>query len=866
MSSIHVSTLGRLVVHRDDRELSQLPAQRLRCALLVYLALERRATREQILSLLWPDRDPERARHALSQTLYELRSTLGDDWVDSRGDTMLVDDEVSADVVEFEAAIEDGNWRRAVELYRGRFLDGIYLVNTREFEGWVDGLQSKLARRFRTALREAVGELRATGSPAEALRLARRGVELDPLDDEAQHQLILLLAESGQRTNALKQYDRYEELLRAELDVEPLEETMELIRRIREGELDEAGGKLLREPKIDEIPPEKEGAEKSESPEDREVEGGRSEPGPGRVVSAGGFSPELIPDAGRGAYFGQRTKGGLDARSVSLLGQSTLVAVGVGIFVLVLVAFLWMGGSPEGADADSPADPFAISALPASRIAVLYFDDHSADRSMGGLADGITETLIHELAQVPGLDVVPRNGSKLFRDRDATPWDSVASVLGAGTIIEGSVDGSVETARVTIRLVDAGTQRQLESTRLDLPLEDRFALLDTVAVRVGGLVQQRVGLEVRLDELRAGTTEEEALELVQSAESERRTAEALASDGALVEAEAALSRADSLLVRASELDEEWDQPPILRGWTALQRADVEEAREFDAGVESDGVAAHLRSARRIARTALDMAPESAEALELRGIATFRTWQAGVAQDSANLFLESAERDLRAAIREDPALARAHATLSTLLNETGHFEEALIHAEEALDRDGFLDNADDLLFQLGQNLVDLRRAAEAAERFAEGRRRFPDDQRFPAAQLSLLSYRDEIPPDVDRAWELAREMERLSPPTARAINSAYGSLQVAAVLARAGDRDSARAVMDRFKADPVRLRGDPGVPYLESIVWLELGQRDSALARLEDFVELMPQRRAYLAEDWAFDSLAEDSVFRALTTP
>lgn len=67
MSRIHVLTLGRLVVCHDDRELTRLPAQRLRCALLVHLAVERRTTRERILSLL--ERMPQQ------------RAYLGQDWL-----------------------------------------------------------------------------------------------------------------------------------------------------------------------------------------------------------------------------------------------------------------------------------------------------------------------------------------------------------------------------------------------------------------------------------------------------------------------------------------------------------------------------------------------------------------------------------------------------------------------------------------------------------------------------------------------------------------------------------------------------------------------------------------------------------------
>jgi len=842
LSRIHVSTLGRLVIRDEDRELAQLPAQRLRCALLVYLAVERRATREQILSLLWPDRDPDRARHSLSQTLYELRTTLDGDWVESRGDLMSVDDDVTADVVEFEEAVKKEAWSRAVEIYRGRFLDSIYLVDTREFEGWVDRLQGRLSRLFRQALGEAVGESRAAGNLEKALRLARRGVELDPLDDESQHQLVLLLAESGQRSAALKQYERYEQLLRDELDVEPLDQTMKLVRRIRKGRLDESGGALLGEPRM-------EGGKVIEgSPED--------------AAEEDDAPPDLIPAVGRGSFLGQRAGSGSQIRLASLLQRSTFVAVGVGIFVVVLVGFLWLSGSAREAT-DTGTQPSESSGLSPSRIAVLYFDDHSADRSMGGLADGITETLIHELAQVPGLDVVPRNGSRIFREREAIPWDSVASVLGAGTVIEGSVDGSEGSARIAIRLVNAATQQQLESALLQLPTENRFALLDSVAGRVAGLVQRTVGLEVRLDELRAGTSVEEALELVQSAESEQRTAEALSDDGALPEAEAALSRADSLLVLASELDEDWEQPLILRGWGSLQLAGVEEERSFDPSIASTGPAPHLEAARRFARTALEIAPDSPEALELSGVAAFRTWRAGLARDSAAMQVTTAERDLRAAIRSDESLARAHATLSALLRETGHFEEALIHAEDALSHDRFLDNAADLTFQLGQTLLDLGRPEEAGEWLEEGRRRFPDDRGFISGQLTLLMLPTGSTPDVDRAWELAREMERLTPPPSRPANAAYGRMQVAAILARAGRPDSALAVVSRLEASGLADSGGPGVLYLKSIVWLHLGQRDSALANLERFLEESPQMEAYIPEDWAFEPLWDDPGFQEL---
>ena len=71
---------------------------------------------------------------------------------------------------------------------------------------------------------------------------------------------------------------------------------------------------------------------------------------------------------------------------------------------------------------------------------------------------------------------------------------------------------------------------------------------------------------------------------------------------------------------------------------------------------------------------------------------------------------------------------------------------------------------------------------------------------------------------------------------------YRRLFVAAVLARAGMADSARHVLDRVRATPVEVRGSTALP--EAYVYLLLGQRDSAVARLDALMRAAPQRRMY----------------------
>lgn len=232
---LRLSALGIPRVVRRGEELSAFARQPLRTALLFYLAVEGRTTRSTLVTVLWPERDESRGRHALSQTLYELRQELGDEVIRTVGEELRIEPGVEVDVREFEEAVEAEEFGRASDLYRGLFLEGAHLCDSREFEGWVDRTRARLARLHRVAQRERIAALVAGGELREALEAARKWASLEPLDDEAQHALIELLARTGSRIEALRRYEAYRERLHEELEVEPLDETRELVTRIRDG-------------------------------------------------------------------------------------------------------------------------------------------------------------------------------------------------------------------------------------------------------------------------------------------------------------------------------------------------------------------------------------------------------------------------------------------------------------------------------------------------------------------------------------------------------------------------------------------------------------------------------------------------------
>ena len=250
--TVRLNTLGRLQVFRGSEELKSYSVRGTRCALLLHIALEGETTRDAAMGLVWPESSPEQARHSLSQTLYELRKDLGEDWVESTGEVLRVGD-LESDATRFVRAVESEKYQEALSLYLGPFLEGTYLVDSPDFQQWVDRRRSAIDRMRRNAQRAEVEFRVGRGDLEGALEVTYFWVECDPLDDEAQHTLVKLLADAGHRSEALSQFDEFERTLRRELEVSPLAEMHRLIERIRAGNDEELGAQ---QPGISSVPTE----------------------------------------------------------------------------------------------------------------------------------------------------------------------------------------------------------------------------------------------------------------------------------------------------------------------------------------------------------------------------------------------------------------------------------------------------------------------------------------------------------------------------------------------------------------------------------------------------------------------------------
>ena len=160
-------------------------------ALLVHLALTpgRRISREFLLDLLWADVDPDRARNALRQALFQLRRLLGPDALPGTEELALARP-IETDRDRFLAAIERGELESAVQAYGGAFLPAFGVPGGVRFEQWADLERDRLRAAFVRSAELLVRRLLNQSRFRDAQRLARRVRDEAP-DAESAWRLLL---------------------------------------------------------------------------------------------------------------------------------------------------------------------------------------------------------------------------------------------------------------------------------------------------------------------------------------------------------------------------------------------------------------------------------------------------------------------------------------------------------------------------------------------------------------------------------------------------------------------------------------------------------------------------------------------------
>ena len=525
-----------------------------------------------------------------------------------------------------------------------------------------------------------------------------------------------------------------------------------------------------------------------------------------------------------------------------------LTAVALGTLSVILESE--RGGPQSGARA---------AAFDPRHIAVLYFQHRAPQDSLGYLADGLTEELIHQLSRVPTLQVISQNGVGPYRHTNVPP-DSIARALKVGTLVQGIVAQSGNRLRLTVALIDGGTGAELSSTTLERPHQEIFALQDDLAQEVAIFLRQRLGEEVQKKmAITRAETHPRAWHLVQQAGEHTRDLDGLLAAGDTTGAAVRLDKADSLLALAQREEPKWPRPSVARGRIAYSRLEL-------VGTVDRRYAEHWTDLALVhADRALRINPEDPEGLELRGTLRYDRWMLNLARNPAETsrLLRGAQADLEAAVVKDPTAANAWISLSHLRMAQSQSALAKIAALRAYQADPYFASAQQTLWRLFQSSLDLEDAREAKRWCEEGQRRFPESYRFAECQLWLYALKT-MTPDLGRLQPLYERYLELTPLNVRAFNEHYGQMLVAIAQARAGLRDSADAIARRARADTT-IDETRELAMLEAIMRTMLGEHDKALHQLGLYLSANPQFREGMARDrtWWFQDLRTDPRYLEL---
>jgi DNA-binding SARP family transcriptional activator/TolB-like protein len=895
---IEIKTFGRGAISRDGVRLRGLVAQKQKCSLLLYLTLEGPVSRDRLVTVFWPGRDREKARHSLSQTLYALRRELGEECLQTKGDRVEVAcDRVAVDARDLEMAAQEGDWERVIELYEGPFLAQLPLHDGPEFEEWCSRTCTRLARLANRAFAQLVERRAAAGLTEEALAVATRWAKLEPHEDEAQHAVVALLALSGDRTAALRQFDAYRGALARDLQVEPLEETLALVERIRAGEAPEFSPLSSEDRAAEEVPRSR-----------RTGEAATLRPLAPRPGSFAQLMEELRTRLLYQVLAAYVAVSWLAMEFTGLLIERAMLPEWVFpllltllVIVLPFVAILAWAQEAAAVDVETarlrwprwasrarpkyvlatlgtlvlgllaglallgrsrPSDQVidAAVAFDPTKIAILYFDDRSADSSLASLARGLTEDLINRLHGVHALSVISAAGVKPFAGKSIST-DSIGRSLGVGALVDGIVEPLEDSVSVTVHIVHPYTAQQVHVFTVNRRAGELLALRRDIGEEVQRLLRVWIGSRVTLRQLRDETSSDSAWMLVQYAKGLIEDSDRLAIGGEFDAAAVRLDRADSLLALAEELDPRWLAPILERGELTSHQADLVVSPTPGAYAAAEPLVTDILLAGiGHSERALEAKPSDARALDLRARLRLRLLSFGALERSDTL-LDAAARDASAATERDPSLARAWYTLAKVLLQRGRTAEAKLAAEKALAADIYFAEASEILVWMYWAEMSAGEFAAARQHCNQGRRHFPDDPNFMECELTLLCWSRDGPANIDRAWRIFEELD-----TVRAVT--HGRIArlfcVTAVAARAGLADSARSLLSTIRASIQDPRDLPAHAPIEAYVWALLGEHDRALELLDALLEESPGDGAYWASHPWFYDLQDHPRFRELT--
>lgn len=448
-------------------------------------------------------------------------------------------------------------------------------------------------------------------------------------------------------------------------------------------------------------------------------------------------------------------------------------------------------------------------------VAVLPLKDYSAVPDREYFADGMTEELITDLAQIRALKVISRTSAMTYKGSSKS-LPQIAKELNVDAILEGSVERFDHRVRVQAKLIRARTDVPFWTRTYDSNVSDIMTLQENVARAIVGEIQIKLTAEElrRLNKPHAVVPEAHENYLRGRYYWNQRTTAGL--QNAIRYLEAAVTQDPNYALAYATLSDCYQLLPDLNG---------EEARP------------NYSRARTAALKALALDPSLAEAhASMAKLKEDYDWD-----------WTGAEQDYKQAIELNPGLGNVHAWYANLLAETGRLPEAVNESRRALE-------LDPLSAFVNSNLASiLYFAGDYPAAFDQTSRTLQIDPQSARAHRNL-----------GRIYVAQGELGKAIPEYRRAIELSPGTPEylgeLGYIFGRQGDRKRAEAVVSQLQRD---FEQGGASSYQLAVVYAGMGDKLRAMQLLE---EALDERAAGIVQlqvaHW-FDDLRSDPRFQQI---
>lgn len=298
-------------------------------------------------------------------------------------------------------------------------------------------------------------------------------------------------------------------------------------------------------------------------------------------------------------------------------------------------------------------DPTVAAGPAVPRLAVLPLANISPDPKDEYFADGLTEELIAVLSRIRGLRVIARTSIAQYKGTTKT-IPQIGRELSVQSVLEGSVRKSGERLRITLQLIDVGTQEHAWSETYTRQMDDVFEIQSEIAERTARALRVELKVEERAAIQQPATRDVVAYEQFLRGRLAWQSTDYGSFDAAI-----------GLLESATERD-----PAFAAAHAALTNLLVTVAGESRSSNDS------FPPARRHVEAALRLAPHLADAHAAAGTLAMQ----------ADRDWALAERELKQAIALNPSHAAAWGWYGILLDTLQRFDESIRSIERAIELD------------------------------------------------------------------------------------------------------------------------------------------------------------------------------------